>query len=109
MGDTYYRIELEHTQALLGNAGVFTSEIHPVGTYNHIRGVLSTDQSGSLVIKHASRNGSLIAVTTIAVTGGTPVKFDEICYGLYAQLIYTNGATPQTSFYLSINGDPFGT
>lgn len=102
-----YRVLKDKTTANLGNAGVYTSNVHFVEQYNHIRGLVSSDQGGTLSIQQSDDNTTFVLTNSITVTANTPNKFDEPCYANYVRLVYTNGATPTTSFYLCMNADPF--
>jgi hypothetical protein len=62
---------------------------------------VNTDQSGTLTVQF-SVNGStwLDGTYTYAVTGGTQFSIQLVPISSYFRVIYTNGATPQTTFRL---------
>jgi hypothetical protein len=105
-----FRVQKDLTKTPLAGNATYKSNgdvAQMVEQYNHVRGLVSSDQGGTLAILQSDDNVSFVTTNTITVTGGTPSKFDEICYANYVKLLYTNGATIQTSFYLSFNADPF--
>lgn len=106
---SYYRIRKVHTTALLGNAGVYTSDWIKVDQYDRITGLAYSDQSGSLVIEQSTDGVNAdFEHTAISLTGGTGEEIDFKIYGEYFRAIYTNGATPQTEFRMGIYATPMG-
>ena len=103
---TQFRINKSLTKTPILALAVYTSETLKVEQYNHVRVLLSSDQSGSLVISQSDDNVTFVVTSTTALTGGTPAKIDEVCYANYLKAVYTNGAVNQTTFYLSMNADP---
>ncbi|MNM07356.1 hypothetical protein D3C81_173980 [compost metagenome] len=94
------------TAALAGNAA-YTMPSVKVEMFNKIRGKVVADQAGSLAFQQSDDNVTWDTLTTTAVSANTPLKFEEQCYCNYFRAVYTNGATLQGSFRLSIYADPF--
>lgn len=94
------------TVALSGNAA-YTMPTLKVEMYNKIRGRVVSDQAGSLAFQHSDDGTTWDTLTTTAVSASTPLKFEEACYCNYFRVVYTNGATLQGSFRLSVYADPF--
>jgi hypothetical protein len=94
------------TVVLAGNE-VYTMEATKVEMYNKIRGRVVSDQAGSLAFQYSDDGTTWDTLTTTAVSANTPLKFDEPCYCNYFRVVYTNGATLQGSFRLSVYADPF--
>lgn len=96
---------------LLGSAGVFNSGWIPNGGFARITGYASSAQAGTITVLQADNlPGSSAGATTnsvtsatVAVTGGTPVSFSVEAVAGYFFVKYTNGATAQTTFFLSTN------
>lgn len=66
-------------------------------------GAVFSDQSGTLFLEQSLDNGSTWALSTsIAVTGGTAVKFSEPVYVSRCRARYVNGSTAQNKFDLVI-------
>lgn len=103
----YRRVLKENSTTPLAANGVWTSQWYKVEGYNHIRGLVKSDQGGTLVIQHSDDGVNPVQTDSITVTGGTDAKYDEICYGNWARIKYTNGATLQGSFSISLYADPF--
>lgn len=89
------------TEPLLG-AAVFT-DYAKSDDDSKVRGLVYSDQSGSLVISHSPDGVNWdVAETAIAVTGGAGKAVEFNLLGSYWKAEYTNGATPQTEFRLWI-------
>jgi hypothetical protein len=102
-----FRVFKESSTTPLAGNGVWTSQWVNVEQYNHIRGLVKSDQGGTLLVQHSDDGVNPIQTDSITVTGGTDNKFDEICYSNWARIKYTNGATIQTIFSISLYADPF--
>lgn len=106
---SYYRTRKVHSVAVLGNAGVYTSDWIRVDQYDRITGIAFSDQGGSLVIQQSTDATNVdFASAAIAVTGGTGKEIDLKIYGEYFRAVYTNGTAPQTEFRLGIYATPMG-
>jgi hypothetical protein len=87
------------TTPLVGS-DVFTS-VAKVDGFTKIRGIVHSDESGSLVISHSADGVNWdVAETAITVTGGTGEAIDFTLLGSYFKIVYTNGATDQGEFRL---------
>jgi hypothetical protein len=94
-----YRI---YTTANLGNGGVYNSGIMDLDGYTQIETQLYADQTGTLVGTWYSDSGGLNVIRTFTrpYSSLTLDYFSAPCFGRYLRYTYTNGATPQTSFFL---------
>lgn len=88
------------TIPLAGNA-VWTSDDLLGEQADNIAGLVFTDQSGTLTIRQSIDGVNYDITDTIAVTGGTPLRFSAQVVAPSVRVVYTNGATPQTVFRLS--------
>lgn len=102
-----FRILKERTTEVLAGAAVFTSQSYNFEQYNHVRGLVQSDQGGTLVIQQSDDGITWVQTNSITVTGGTDTKFDDAVCAYYVRVEYTNGVTDQTSFNLSLYADPF--
>jgi hypothetical protein len=102
-----FRILKDSSTAPLAGNGTWTSQWVNVEQYNHIRGLVKSDQGGTLLIQHSDDGVNPVQTDSITVTGGTDTKFDEVCYANWARLAYTNGVTIQGTFRISLYADPF--
>lgn len=105
---SYFRIQKDKTVAILAGAAVYTSDPIHLNQYNRLTGIVKSDQSGSLAVQQSSDGTNWDHITTIAVTGGTGKEIDVKVYGEYARLVYTNGATDQTVFRMTVFATPSG-
>lgn len=94
------------TTPLTGNAA-FTSDVHITDRVDQLGGIVKTDQSGSLTVQQSSDGTNWDYTDTQAVTS-TGAKFVFDLVAPYVRIVYTNGATPQTSFRLAARGRSAG-
>jgi hypothetical protein len=93
--------QLIFTTTLLGDAGVFTSGYFTGDDVGSIAGRAESDQNGTLVLEVSDDGSHWDAVSSHSITGGTPSEFTDVTVGGVHRYVYTNSATPQTSFRLS--------
>jgi hypothetical protein len=92
------------TTDVLDAAGVWTSPAINVQNASSLRGIIYSDENGSLQINFGSDGENWdVSLTAIAVTGETGESFNEDILGQFVQLVYTNGGTDQTEFRLAVN------
>jgi hypothetical protein len=94
--------EVTYTATALGANSTYTGSWIPVSTMRRLLILVNADQTGSLYIEHSRDGSAARRVTTVAITASTPKGLEEICYSSYARVVYTNGATAQGSFELSV-------
>lgn len=92
----------------LGNAGVYTSPIlDMINVSPVLRGRLFTDQNGSFVLYHSDDGITFDPATSTAYTGQITVgALTLTALSRYFKVVYTNGATPQTTFHFSLYLSP---
>lgn len=92
----------------LGAGATYTSPSIDISAKNEIRGKVYSDQSGTLNIQQSDDGTTWDTVTAVAVSGGIASKVSDVCFCRYLRAVYINGATPQTTFRLSLYTDTFG-
>lgn len=91
----------------LGANGTYTSPVIKTEMYNQIRGLVEVDQQGTLEIEESEDTVKWIKTDTITINSATSRAFRFNCNAYYARLKYTNGGTPQNTFFLVAFADPF--
>jgi|GEM_PF-3352438 len=99
---------IDHTTtALAANSTYQTASAIAVGPFAHIVGSVYSDQSGTLQVQQSQDGQNWDVASVITYTGGgTDGGFDVAVVGLWARLVYQNGATAQTTFRLYAWGKP---
>jgi hypothetical protein len=93
--------QLAFSDTPLGDAGVFTSGVFANDNVGEAAVVVDTDQTGTLVLEGSDDGTHWFNVGSLDVTGGTIATQLFQLYGGLLRFVYTNGATPQTSFRFS--------
>jgi hypothetical protein len=91
----------------LGANDTYTSPVIKTEMYNQIRGLVEVDQQGTLEIEESEDTVKWIKTDTITINSATSRAFRFNCNAYYARLKYTNGGTPQNTFFLVAFADPF--
>jgi len=88
------------TSTALTGAAVFTGSWEDVSTYTSLTVAINTDQAGSLAIQYGFTSQAANYTKTYAVSASTPtVKFNSVG-ARWMRIVYTNGASAQTTFSL---------
>lgn len=87
--------------------GEYVSPVINTEMYNQIRGLVEVDQQGTLEIEESEDQVTWIKTDTITINTPTARSFRFTCHAYYARLKYTNGGTPQNTFFLVAFADPF--
>lgn len=98
---TIYRSLGFSTTTALAASTAYTSASLDGIQYRRLTGRAFADQAGTLDLQHSDDGTTWDTLTSISVAASTPVKFDEPIYTRYIRIVYTNGATAQTTFRLS--------
>ena len=92
------------TTELLDANETWTSSAVKTKLAGSVRGIVFSDESGSLTIEFSSDGTNWDYETTaISITGGTGKSFNESVVAPYYRLVYTNGATGQGEFRITAN------
>lgn len=83
---------------------VLTSKTFAVSAFDKIVGSVFADQTGTLDVYQSYNGTDWDVQSSITVSASTPTGFNISVVAPYAQLVYTNGATAQTTFRLNVGG-----
>ena len=87
-----------NTTPLAGDA-VVTSAWEKVEGLNQLAGTILADQAGTLSIQFANTaGGDIVHQLDVPVSANTATTFDQDIVASFMRAVYTNGATPSTSF-----------
>lgn len=94
------------TATPLGASAVYTSPTIDAINYKSHANFGISDQAGSAVRQHSDDGVTWVSETATAVTANAMYTTGSVLYRRYFRIVYTNGATPQASFSLSVYLSP---
>ena len=90
----------------LGANESYESEWTDVSAKSGLVYVVNTDADGTLKIQHSIDGEEVDYEDIVSVTGGVPASDAIIRRGLYARVVYENGAAAQTKFRMLVTVMP---
>lgn len=90
------------TSKVLEANETFTSDTLNISGDDMVRGVVVSDQAGTLVTEFSVDGKTWKPQKTISTVAGTPSTFATIPYTPWLRFRFTNGGTAQNSFSLSV-------
>ena len=100
------RVIVARSLDALGANESYESAWADVSTKSGLVYLVNTDADGTLKIQHSIDGEEVDYEDTIAITGGTPASDVVVAKGLYAKVVYENGAAAQTTFRLLVTAKP---
>lgn len=101
--DQINRVLAFSTTTPLGANAVYTSPTIDGVNYKWFNGSIFSDAAGSYVLQHSDDGVSWISSASSNVTANTLAQtVNNFILRKYIRLVYTNGASPQTTFSLSM-------
>ena len=97
-----YRVQVVESTTALDASASFTSASIDTTNFSKLQGFVYADVDGTLKLQMSSDNSNWYDYKTYSVTGGTPLAFNDDVVTPYMRVVYTNGATAQTSFRLEV-------
>jgi len=94
-------VRLFHTTTLLAAGGVYPSDWFFARNHSFITGSVTSNVSGTLKIEHSPDRATVTAEDTHALGAGEKIKYKLTLTEDWVRVVYTNGATAQSSFSLS--------
>jgi len=88
------------TSTALASSGVFTGAWENISQYGSLTFSVTTDQVGSLAVQYGFTSQAANLTKTYAIAASTPVVKINSTAARWMRVVYTNGATLQTSFSL---------
>lgn len=96
-----FRFKAGGTTTILGANATYTGSTLDALQFKRFTGAVSASHAGTLALEQSDDGITWYRLTSTAITAGTPAKFTEDIVLRYIRMVYINGATAQTSFFLS--------
>lgn len=95
---------LSPSPAPLAANATYTSNAVSMGAFDKIVGSVYANETGTLYINQSFDGTNWDVQSSITVDASTPTGFNISVVAPYAQVVYTNGGTAQTTFRLHVGG-----
>lgn len=95
-------VKLDGSTTNLGNAESFTSKVDVDEYTGEVTVLVKADQAGTIKVQQSNDNTNWDLEETTAVSANTGTKAVVKKVAKYIRVVYTNSATPQTSFRIGV-------